>query len=195
MRRRAFLQFVATLPFAAALLAFVSPLFRLLRPTAGPFEFFRPPDTVAGEAQLAAKLSELTTPWAAKEFEFVQHNVEYTPQGTQTSRIPGFVVHVPEEYAQKAGAKNGLVVYSRICTHLGCIFNYVTDPAELAKGYNYRPPVDTPHFACPCHLSVFDIANGGKVVSGPAPRPPRRLEFVVEGDEIKIIGVEAGGIA
>jgi Rieske Fe-S protein len=42
---------------------------------------------------------------------------------------------------------------------------------------------------------VYDIAQGGKVVSGPAPRPPRKFDLKNEGGKISIISLEAGGIA
>ena len=48
----------------------------------------------------------------------------------------------------------GIVAYSKICTHVGC-------PISL----NERT---THHLLCPCHQSTFDLADGGKVVFGPA---------------------------
>ena len=47
-----------------------------------------------------------------------------------------------------------ITVYSPICPHLGC-------------RYQWHP--DRNLFICPCHHSEFNI--DGKVVSGPAPRP------------------------
>ena len=47
-----------------------------------------------------------------------------------------------------------ITVYSPICPHLGC-------------RYQWHP--DRKLFICPCHHSIFNI--DGKVVSGPAPRP------------------------
>ena len=52
---------------------------------------------------------------------------------------------------------NGIVAYSKICTHVGC-------PISL----NERT---THHLLCPCHQSTFDLADSGKVVFGPAGRP------------------------
>ncbi len=56
-----------------------------------------------------------------------------------------------------------VTVYSPICTHLGC-------------GYNWDPSAR--RFLCPCHGSVFDIE--GRVLDGPAPRSldvlPTRIE-------------------
>jgi Rieske Fe-S protein len=44
-------------------------------------------------------------------------------------------------------------------------------------------------------LSVYDIANAGKVVSGPAPRPPRKFEVKKVGAEYQVVSLEAGSIA
>lgn len=196
MNRRTVLRALAALPIVGALTAIVSPLYRVLRPTAGPFDFFRPPDVASAEAQVVGKASDLAELWSFTAFEFVQKNVEYTPQGVQESRIPGFVVRVTPEIARAWGYAGGqFIVISRICTHLGCVFNYVPDTADISTGYNFRPSTDAPHFGCPCHLSVYDIVQGGKVVSGPAPRAPRKFEFIVEGDDIRVTSLEAGGVA
>jgi menaquinol-cytochrome c reductase iron-sulfur subunit len=58
---------------------------------------------------------------------------------------------------------NDVTVFSPICTHLGCHYDWVASANE---------------FVCPCHNSYFSIA--GKVLAGPAPRPldtlPSRIE-------------------
>jgi len=56
-----------------------------------------------------------------------------------------------------------VTVYSPICTHLGCYYNW---------------DAQTGHFECPCHGSVFSI--DGKVLSGPAPRPLDTLQTRIE---------------
>lgn len=67
-------------------------------------------------------------------------------------------------------ADGGMVVYSPICTHLGCA---------------YRWEAEKRRFRCPCHDSVFDL--GGNVLSGPAPRPLDRLPAKVEKDRLWVI--------
>jgi len=58
---------------------------------------------------------------------------------------------------------NDVTVFSPICTHLGCHYEWVASANE---------------FVCPCHNSYFSIT--GKVLAGPAPRPldtlPSRIE-------------------
>jgi ubiquinol-cytochrome c reductase iron-sulfur subunit len=56
---------------------------------------------------------------------------------------------------------DGIVAYSKICTHLGC-------PAALYEQ-------TTHHILCPCHQSTFDAARGAQVLFGPATRPLPQL--------------------
>lgn len=60
----------------------------------------------------------------------------------------------------------GIVAYSKICTHVGC-------PISL----NERT---THHLLCPCHQSTFDMADSGRVVFGPAARPLPQLPIRVD---------------
>ncbi|MFC6153349.1 ubiquinol-cytochrome c reductase iron-sulfur subunit [Nocardioides yefusunii] len=63
---------------------------------------------------------------------------------------------------------NGIVAYSKICTHVGC-------PISL----NERT---THHLLCPCHQSTFDLADSGKVVFGPAHRALPQLPIAVDAE-------------
>ena len=62
-----------------------------------------------------------------------------------------------------------VTVYSPICPHLGCRYDWMPDQG---------------HFVCPCHGSVF--ALDGKVLGGPAPRPLDTLPSRVEDGELFI---------
>ncbi len=62
--------------------------------------------------------------------------------------------------------------YSARCTHLGCIVKY-----------EHHAP-DSPHFACHCHGSIFDMT--GRNISGPAPRPLSPLKVSLDGPAIII---------
>jgi len=61
---------------------------------------------------------------------------------------------------------DGIVAYSKICTHVGC-------PVALYEQ-------QTHHLLCPCHQSTFDVADGCKVVFGPAKRPLPQLPITVD---------------
>jgi ubiquinol-cytochrome c reductase iron-sulfur subunit len=60
-----------------------------------------------------------------------------------------------------AGAVEGIVAYSKICTHMGC-------PVALYEQ-------QTHHLLCPCHQSTFDVSRDCAVVFGPAKRPLPQL--------------------
>ncbi len=66
---------------------------------------------------------------------------------------------VPDSY-------NGIVAYSKICTHLGC-------PVALYEQ-------QTHHLLCPCHQSTFDLTKNCKVIFGPARRPLPQLAITVD---------------
>lgn len=64
--------------------------------------------------------------------------------------------------------KEGLVAYSAICTHLGCVV--------------YAQLNTNGQIACPCHASRFDPAQGAAVIGGPAPRPLPGVPLDVQPD-------------
>lgn len=61
---------------------------------------------------------------------------------------------------------DGIVAYSKICTHVGC-------PVALYEQ-------QTHHLLCPCHQSTFDVTDEAKVVFGPAKRPLPQLPITVD---------------
>ncbi|MCB2413837.1 ubiquinol-cytochrome c reductase iron-sulfur subunit [Demequina sp. TTPB684] len=85
----------------------------------------------------------------------------------------------PEDLKVQPGREDwsfdGIVAYSKICTHVGC-------PVALYEQ-------QTHHLLCPCHQSTFDVADGAKVVFGPANRPLPQLPIAVD-DEGYIIATD-----
>ncbi|MCU1471121.1 MAG: ubiquinol-cytochrome reductase [Glaciihabitans sp.] len=63
---------------------------------------------------------------------------------------------------------DGIVAYSKICTHVGC-------PVALFEQ-------QTHHLLCPCHQSTFDVNNECAVIFGPAKRPLPQLPITVDGE-------------
>jgi Rieske Fe-S protein len=225
MNRRLFLKLLLAIPVLGSLGLFFSPFVRYLRPTlgpmantvqgmemnlrsdgdaqlgeagGGPFGLVAPKDEPLAERDIIFKLSQFPKPWSFAEFNFAQRSKEYTFQHFQTTRTPGYVVRLPDN---DKGEKQFMAV-SRICPHMGCVFNFLEDP-KAVEAYNY-PNAKNPMFACPCHLSVYDplefqmVGNErlrGKVVSGPAPRPPFTFIFTENSEELVITSVEQGGIS
>jgi ubiquinol-cytochrome c reductase iron-sulfur subunit len=69
-----------------------------------------------------------------------------------------------------AGAPEGLVAYSKLCTHAGCPIGLY-----LAATHELR---------CPCHQSTFDVLDGAKPVYGPAPKPLPQLPIEIGEDHV-----------
>lgn len=214
MNRRRFLELVTRIPLIVAAAAIVSPLLRLLKPNVEKFGITEPivRDAPRGEPVVAARLSDVPQPWDYKYFVFTQKYPQYTAEGFKAANVPGVVVRLPyritlpEHWAIESGRRpeireSDIIVFSRICPHLGCIFNYVPDWRQVTAGYGgYAPPPNRRHalMACPCHLSIYDPADRqvpGRVLSGPAPRPPRTFLYEIRGEEIVVTTAEPGGIA
>ncbi|MET0976340.1 MAG: Rieske 2Fe-2S domain-containing protein [Leifsonia sp.] len=79
---------------------------------------------------------------------------------------------LPEDLHELPDRRNwsydGIVAYSKICTHVGC-------PVALYEQ-------QTHHLLCPCHQSQFDVTNHCEVVFGPAKRPLPQLPIEVDAD-------------
>ena len=79
-------------------------------------------------------------------------------------RMPPEQLHEAED--RKSWSYDGIVAYSKVCTHVGC-------PVALYEQ-------QTHHLLCPCHQSQFDVANGAAVIFGPAARPLPQLPIEVD---------------
>jgi ubiquinol-cytochrome c reductase iron-sulfur subunit len=75
---------------------------------------------------------------------------------------------------RRGWAPEGIVAYSKVCTHAGCsiaLYRKPTYPAAEAR----------PALVCPCHYSTFDPAAGGTVLFGPAGRDLPQLPLMIDG--------------
>jgi len=87
-------------------------------------------------------------------------------------RLKPAELHLPDD--RRGWAPDGIVAYSKICTHAGCAIALYRKPTF--------PPVEPrPALICPCHYSTFDPAAGGKVIFGPAGRNLPQLPLLVDG--------------
>ena len=96
----------------------------------------------------------------------------------------------PDELAEETRrrAAAGIVAYSAVCTHTGC------DVWEWDAGAK--------RIKCPCHFSVFDVTDAGRVLDGPAPRRLPALPInvadgvlVVAGGFVGRPGFQQGGVS
>jgi ubiquinol-cytochrome c reductase iron-sulfur subunit len=126
------------------------------------------------------KLGDLVVGAVESVFPDVDH-------GTLRADSPALLIRMRPEELQLEGearewAYEGHLVYSSVCTHLGC-------PVKLYEQ-------QTHHLFCPCHQSTFDASRGCEVIFGPAARPLPQLAisvdeegyFVAQGDFAEPIG-------
>ena len=70
------------------------------------------------------------------------------------------------------GAADGIVAYSAICPHTGCD----------VEGWNE----ETHRLVCPCHQSEFEVSDGARVLTGPAPKPLAMLPLEIPENELRV---------
>ncbi|SFS18068.1 menaquinol-cytochrome c reductase iron-sulfur subunit precursor [Agrococcus baldri] len=98
----------------------------------------------------------------------IGHNEGYLDQKALAAVL---LVRLPperlfEEPGREGWSYDGIVAYSKICTHVGC-------PVALYEQ-------QTHHLLCPCHQSTFDVSHHAKVVFGPAKRALPQLPITVD---------------
>ncbi|HEY1713774.1 MAG TPA: Rieske 2Fe-2S domain-containing protein [Solirubrobacteraceae bacterium] len=80
-------------------------------------------------------------------------------------------LHLPEGRAD--WAPQGIMAYSKICTHAGCA-------VALYRNPKFPAVQPSPALVCPCHYSTFDPFTGGAVTYGPAGRPLPQLPLMID---------------
>jgi ubiquinol-cytochrome c reductase iron-sulfur subunit len=97
------------------------------------------------------------------ETVFPQNGVDLPDASTVLIRVAPELVNGA---ADGRAAAAGYLAFSKICTHAGC-------PVALYRRQSHE-------LSCPCHQSRFDVLDGAKNLSGPAPRPLPRLAIDVD---------------
>ncbi|MGA5882054.1 Rieske 2Fe-2S domain-containing protein [Streptomyces cellulosae] len=117
-------------------------------------EPLRPSDLVVGSLTFA------------KPEGLEEHDHEFQ---TEIAKAALMLVRIqPDDIKDKrslAWSHEGILAYSKICTHVGC-------PISLYEQ-------QTHHALCPCHQSTFDLSDGAKVIFGPAGHPLPQLRIGV----------------
>jgi ubiquinol-cytochrome c reductase iron-sulfur subunit len=100
-------------------------------------------------------------------------------------RVPVDELELPADRAD--WAPQGLLAFSKICTHAQCAVNLFRYPlfAERSPG---------PALVCPCHYSTFDVLKGGERVFGPAVRPLPQLPLRIEAGRLLAAGALSGPV-
>ncbi len=76
-------------------------------------------------------------------------------------------------------SQDGLVAYSKLCTHVGC-------PVGLYQSEEHL-------LLCPCHQSTFDVLDGARPIFGPAARSLPQLPLAVDEAGYLVAGGDFSG--
>ncbi len=118
-------------------------------------------------------------PWAADDIERDDFYLAFAEGADKESmgaslvvvRLPPEQLNLPPQL--KDYPADGIVAYSRICTHAGCAI-------ALYRAPLFQPDEPKPALVCPCHYSTFDPADGGSVTFGPAGRNLPMLPLFID---------------
>ena len=118
-------------------------------------------DMVVGELVNAApeNIQDLNNDPAAKARAIAKAAIIIVRMDPNTIKIP---------QSRKDWQIDGILCYSKICTHVGCQISLWEDR--------------THHLLCPCHQSTFDLGNSGVVVFGPAARSLPQLPITTDSE-------------
>jgi Rieske Fe-S protein len=182
--RRAFLKVLAGAPMAAVVLATVSPVMRFLKPSMQPCNIFQPADVPTARKSITFNADDFPRVWTVLPFVMELGYVEFNPEKVFYKKMLGFAIRLPDD---------SIMAVSRICPTVGCILNYIPDPADVRHCLGFTP--DAPVLHCPCDHSTFDLANGAVPIAGPARRAPRMFVVQRTNNTINIVGMEQCPIA
>jgi len=112
------------------------------------------------------------------------------PEGADMGRLGAPVVIVrldPDAFdlppERRDWVPEGIVAYSKICTHAGCAISLFRSPLDQTTAGV------APALVCPCHYSTFDPARGAEVTFGPAGRALPQLPLMIgPGRELRAAG-------
>ncbi len=97
---------------------------------------------------------------------FPEGHTDAPDSSTLLIRLPS------DQYRPRPGredwAPDGIVAYSKLCTHTGCPVGLYQNESQL--------------LLCPCHQSTFDVLDGARPVFGPAAKALPQLPLDIDDD-------------
>lgn len=135
---------------------------------------------VEATANKPIKLVNMNTDQPMKPEDIIQGSLTFAkPEGLEESaedfqqkiaKDALMIVRIAPEDIKDTKSRDkgfeGILAYSKICTHVGC-------PISLYEQ-------QTHHALCPCHQSTFDLADGARVIFGPAGHPLPQLKITTD---------------
>lgn len=119
-----------------------------------------------GVGTLATRFLQFLSPPAPpeREVEVVAASLDAIPDGG------GTIAHLPGGHVALERTGDTVRAFSAVCTHLGCIVQYVPDGEQA--------------WVCPCHHGRY--ARDGRVLGGPPPRPLAAIPAKVRDGQVVV---------
>lgn len=140
-----------------------------------------PAQAPAAATNIAGTVDELSKPWAARKFTYMNPLTQ--------ENIPAMVIHLPN---------GGYWAFSLRAPFGSCELEFVTDLATLASRYRFN--ASHPMVVNPCDGTVFDPLKvgplggntwaRGEIVQGSSLRPPISIDVKVQGGAVIADSIE-----
>lgn len=134
--------------------------------------------------------SALTRDWQQQPFEAWVSSGEFltagaSDKGTFDRLFLGALLRLPghEQY----------LAYCTLCSHEACEVKLLKDTRSVKL--EETASKEHPLVVCPCHFSVFDPGDQGRVLKGPAPRGLYTFKYHRDGDDIVVTHIESDAIS
>jgi ubiquinol-cytochrome c reductase iron-sulfur subunit len=139
-------------------------------------------------------VDEAGVPYRAADIEAESFYTAY-PENAYREELAAPVVVVRVDASEldlpagrETWAPQGIVAYSKVCTHAGCA-------VALYRKPRFPAAEPSPALVCPCHYSTFDPAKGAAVTFGPAGRPLPQLPLTIDSKgELRAAGNFSGPV-
>ena len=143
-------------------------------------------------------LKSVTQEWQQQYFEAWVTRDEIVAKGVSDKRsfdrlFFGALLRLPGKGLKTGSGPDDFFAYCTLCSHEACEVILVEDtrPVRLEEGIHPEHPL----VVCPCHFSVFDPQEHGRVLNGPALRGLYRFKFHQDRDHIVITHIESAAMA
>lgn len=104
---------------------------------------------------------------------------------------PNFIMKLGVTAEGGIGPDNDIVAFSDICQHLGCNPDFFY-PGGPTPPWNPSYKTTQPIMYCPCHGSMYAVADGAEVIGGPAPYPVPQVMLEIDSGTGDIYAVGMG---
>jgi arsenite oxidase small subunit len=106
------------------------------------------------------------------------------------TNTPNILVKLGVKADNGVGPDGDIVAFSDVCQHLGCFYAFLTPGTSPTCNLSFKAAI--PQGYCCCHGSQYDLAHGGNVIHGPAPRPVPQVKLELDQSTGDIFAVAMG---